>query len=129
MLMTEEVTTAQEYDDMSSEEQGLYDEITEMFGDKWTHEQTLNFMGELADYGVTEADTMRDAFMYVTDCQYTKDGAKAEFAEYFHCECLGEAYAYEKVVVDWAATYDYALRFDMFIIEFDGDFYFFNSNH
>ncbi len=40
---------------------------------------------------------------------------------------LGEAY--DLVVVDWAATYDYALRFDMFIIEFDGDFYFFNSNY
>ncbi len=128
MTMTEEVT-AQEYDDMSSEEQGLYDEITEMFGDKWTHEQTLNFMGELDDYGITEADTLRDAFMYVSDCQYTENGAKAEFAEYWFTEVMDQADAYDNVVVDWAGTYDYALRFDTYIIEFDGDFYFFNNNY
>ena len=121
--------TPVDYSDLSADKQNLYMEITEMFGEKWTHEQTLDFMGELDHYSITTLDNLLDAFSYVTDCQYTENGAKAEFAEYFHCECLGEAYAYEKVVVDWAATYDYALRFDMFIIEFDGDFYFFNSNH
>ena len=128
MLMTEEVT-AQEYDDMSSEEQALYDEITEMFGRKWTHEQTLDFMGDLDDYGITEAETMRDAFMYVSDAAYTEERAKAEFAEYWYCDVLDEACAYENVVVDWTATFDYALRFDMYVFEFDGDFYFFNSNY
>ena len=128
MLMTEEVTV-QEYDEMSSEEQGLYDEITEMFGEKWTHEQTLNFMGELDDYGITEADTMREALMYVSDTPWTENAAKAEFAEYWFCEMMEQAEAYDNVVVDWAATYDYALRFDTYIIEFDGDFYFFNNNY
>ena len=128
MLMTEEVT-AQEYDDMSSEEQGLYDEITEMFGDKWTHEQTLDFMGELDGYGITDPEIMREALMYVSDCQYTENGAKAEFAEFWFTDIMCGAYAYDNVVVDWAATYDYALRFDTSIIEFDGDFYFFNNNY
>jgi len=118
-----------DYSDLSADEQNLYMEITEMFGEKWTHEQTLDFMGELDDYGITTSDNLRDAFIYITDCQYTENGAKAEFAEYWYCETMGQSEAYDNVVVDWAATYDYGLRFDMFIIEFDGDFYFFNSNY
>ena len=121
--------TAVDYSDLSADEQNLYMEITEMFGEKWTHEQTLDFMGELDDYGITTSDNLRDAFIYITDTQYTEEGAKAEFAEYWYCETMGQSEAYDNVVVDWAATYDYALRFDMFIIEFDGDFYFFNSNY
>jgi len=121
--------TPVDYSDLSADEQNLYMEITEMFGEKWTHEQTLDFMGELDDYGITTSDNLRDAFIYITDCQYTENGAKAEFAEYWYCETMGQSEAYDNVVVDWAATYDYGLRFDMFIIEFDGDFYFFNSNY
>ena len=121
--------TPVDYSDLSADEQNLYMEITEMFGEKWTHEQTLDFMGDLNDYGITTSDNLRDAFIYITDCQYTEEGAKAEFAEYWYCETMGQSEAYYNVVVDWAATYDYGLRFDMFIIEFDGDFYFFNSNY
>ena len=121
--------TPVDYSDLSADEQNLYMEITEMFGEKWTHEQTLDFMGELDDYGITTSDNLRDAFIYITDCQYTENGAKAEFAEYWFCEMMEQAEAYDNVVVDWAATYDYALRFDTYIIEFDGDFYFFNNNY
>ena len=126
--MTETISPV-DYSDLSADEQNLYIEITEMFGEKWTHEQTLDFMGELNDYGITTSDDFRDAFIYITDCQYTENGAKAEFAEHWYCETMGQSKAYDNVVVDWAATYDYGLRFDMFIIEFDGDFYFFNSNY
>ena len=121
--------TPVDYSDLSADEQNLYMEITKMVGEKSTHEQTLDFMGELDDYGITTSDNLRDAFMYVTDCQYNENGAKADFAEYWYAETMGLGEAYDLVVVDWAATYDYALRFDMFIIEFDGDFYFFNSNY
>ena len=127
--MTETITPV-DYSDLSADEQNLYMEITKMVGEKSTHEETLDFMGELNDYGITTSDNLSDAFMYVTDCQYNEDGAKADFAEYWFCETMdAEPGAYDNVVVDWAATYDYALRFDMFIIEFDGDFYFFNSNY
>jgi hypothetical protein len=37
----------QEYDDLSSDEKDLYDKITEMLGEKWTHEETIEFMDEL----------------------------------------------------------------------------------
>ena len=121
--------TPVDYSDLSADEQNLYMEITKMVGEKATHEQTLDFMGELDDYGITTSDNLRDAFIYITDTQYTEEGAKAEFAEYWYCETMGQSEAYDNVVVDWAATYDYALKFDIFIIEFDGDFYFFNSNY
>ena len=129
MTQTVEPETVVDYSDLSADEQNLYMEITEKFGEKWTHEQTLDFMGQLDDYGITDACAMDDALMYITDCQYTENGAKAEFAEHWYCETMGQSKAYDNVVVDWAATYDYGLRFDMFIIEFDGDFYFFNSNY
>jgi len=130
MTQTLEPVSPVDYSDLSADEQNLYIEITEMFGEKWTHEQTLDFMGELDHYSITTSDNLCDAFIYVTDCQYTEDGAKAEFAEYWYCETMdSEPGAYDNVVVDWAATYDYALRFDTFIIEFDGDFYFFSSNY
>ena len=124
--MTDDVLV-QEYDDMSSDEQGLYDQITEMFGEKWTHEQTLDFMGELDDYGITTSTELQDAFMYVSE-HYTEDGAQAEFAEYWFTDVMCNN-TYDNVVVDWSATYDYALRYDMFIIEFDGDYYFFSANY
>ena len=126
--MTETIAPV-DYSDLSAEEQNLYMQITDMFGEKWTHEQTLDFMGELNVYNITTSDNLCDAFMYVTDCQYTEEGAKAQFAEYWFCDTMDYPEAYNLVVVDWAATYDYSLRFDMFIIEFDGDFYFFNSNY
>ena len=129
MTQTVEPETVVDYSDLSADEQNLYMEITEKFGEKWTHEQTLDFMGQLDDYGITDAYVMGDAFMYITDCQYTENGAKAEFAEYWFTEVMEQAEAYDNVVVDWAGTYDYALRFDTYIIEFDGDFYFFNNNY
>ena len=89
--------TPVDYSDLSVDEQNLYMEITRMFGEKWTHEQTLDFMGELDHYSITTLDNLLDAFSYVSE-EYNEEKAKAEF-------------------------------FDIFIIEFDGDFYFFNSNH
>ena len=41
---------------------------------------------------------------------------------------MEQSEAYDHIVVDWEATYDYALRFDIDMIEVDGDFYFFSNN-
>ena len=117
-----------DYSDLSADEQNLYIEITEKFGEKWTHEETLDFMGMLNVYNITTSDNLCDAFMYVSE-EYNEEKAKADFAEYWFCDTMDYPEAYDNVVVDWAATYDYGLRFDMFIIKFDGDFYFFNSNY
>ncbi len=118
------------YSDLSTEEQNLYCQIQEMFSEDWTHEQVMEFMKELDYHGITTSDNLEDAFLFSTDTAYTKGGAKAQFAEYWYCDTMdSEPGAYDSVVVDWEATYDYALRYDMFFFEFDGDYFFFNSNY
>jgi len=117
------------YSDLSEDEQNLYLEIQNMFGHDWNHGQVMEFMEKLDDYNVNTSDNLCDAFMYVADSAYTESGAKAEFAEYWFCEIMEQSEAYDHIVVDWEATYDYALRYDMFFFEFDGDYFFFNSNY
>ncbi len=48
-------TMDQEYDDLTSDEKDLYDKITDMLGEKWTHEETIEFMEELDDIGINTA--------------------------------------------------------------------------
>ena len=117
-----------DYSDLSYQEQNLYLEIQRTFGDHRTHEQVMEFIEELDEYGITTYENLQDAFVYCAEA-YNEEGAKAEFAEYWYSETMGLGEAYDLVVVDWSATYDYSLRFDMFIIEFDGDYYFFNGNY
>jgi hypothetical protein len=54
----------QEYDDLSSDDKDLYDKITEMLGEKWTHEETIEFMDELEDIGIATASEFMDAYEY-----------------------------------------------------------------
>jgi hypothetical protein len=67
----------QEYDDLSSDDKDLYDKITEMLGEKWTHEETIEFMDELEDIGIATASEFEDAYEYDTDEHW----AEKEFAE------------------------------------------------
>jgi len=117
------------YSDLSEEEQNLYCQIQDMFGSDWTHEEVMEFIEELDDYGIDTSENLEDAFTYVSDTAYTEDGAKADFAEYWFCEVMERSDAYDDVVVDWTSTYDYALRFDISIIEFKGDYFFFHNNY
>ncbi len=116
------------YSNLSYQEQNLYLEIQKMFGDDWNHAQVMGFMEVLEDYNITTSDNLCDAFID-SRSEYNEKAAKAVFAENWYCDTMGLGEAYDLVVVDWAATYDYALRFDMFFFQYDGDYFFFNSNY
>ena len=117
----------QEYDDLSNDDKDLYDKITDMLGEKWTHEETIEFMDELYENGINTASEFEDAY------EYTHDGyasyAEKEFAEYWCIEVL-DAQIPECVLaaVDWQDVWDHNLRYDFASIETVNGTFFFRNN-
>jgi len=117
----------QEYDDMSEDEKDLYDKITDMLGDKWTHEETIEFMEELDEIGLANASDFEDAYEYTHDSYLSY--AEKEFAEYWCIEVL-DAQIPECVLsaVDWQDVWDHNLRYDFSSIETVNGTFFFRNN-
>ena len=117
----------QEYDDMSSDEKDLYDKITEMLGEKWTHEETVEFMDELCDIGIETASDFEDAYEYTHDSYLSY--AEKEFAEYWCIEVL-DAQIPDCVLaaVDWQDVWNHDLRYDFCYIETANGTFFFRNN-
>ena len=115
-----------EYEDLSSKEQELYDAITNMLGDKWTHEETIEFMDELDQIGINSASEFEDAYEYTHDSWDAF--AEKEFAEYFCVEVMNAqipdiVYA----AVDWQDVWDHNLRYDFNSIETNNGTIFFRN--
>jgi hypothetical protein len=117
----------QEYDDLSTDKKDLYDKITEVLGDKWTHGETIEFMDELEDIGIETASELEDAY------EYTFDGCSSygekDFAEYFCVEVM-DARIPDIVfaAIDWQEVWDHNLRYDFNTIEtVNGTFFFCNN--
>ncbi len=119
-------TMEQEYDDLSNDDKDLYDKITEMLGEKWSHEETIEFMDELSDIGIKSANDFEEAY------EWTHDGygsyAEKEFAEYWCIEVMGaEIPDIVLAAVDWQDVWDHNLRYDFNYIEtVNGTFFFRN---
>ena len=120
-------TMEQEYDDMSTDEKDLYDKITDMLGEKWTHEETVEFMDELCDIGIETASDFEDAYEYTHDSYSSY--AEKEFSEYWCIEVL-DAQIPECVLsaVDWQDVWDHNLRYDFSSIETVNGTFFFRNN-
>lgn len=117
----------QEYDELSTEDKDLYDKITDMLGEKWTHEETIEFMEELNDIGITTASQFEDAYEYTRDSYSSY--AEKEFAEYWCVEVLNAqipdcVYA----AVDWQSVWDHDLSYDFYSIETVNGTFFFRNN-
>jgi hypothetical protein len=117
----------QEYDDLSSDDKDLYDKITEMLGEKWTHEETIEFMDELEDIGIETASELEDAYEYTHDSYSSY--AEKEFAEYYCIEVI-DARIPDIVMaaVDWQDVWDHNLRYDFNSIETVNGTFFFRNN-
>jgi hypothetical protein len=119
-------TIDQEYDDLSESEKDLYDKITDMLGEKWSHEETIEFMDELEDIGITSANDFEEAYEYTHDSYSSY--AEKEFSEYWCIEVM-DARIPEIVLsaVDWQDVWDHNLRYDFNYIEtVNGTFFFRN---
>lgn len=113
------------YDSLTEEQQELYDAIEDMCPEftKLDAEQCQEFMDELDDLGITTSEQFECAYMYQTDAY----NAEAEYAQHY-CEeiaCISDDISF--LVIDWQATWDYALKYDMSTIVFDGETYFFQD--
>lgn len=116
-----------EYDDMSTDEKDLYDKITEMLGEKWTHEETVEFMEELDDIGINTASEFEDAYEYTHDSYSSY--AEKEFSEYFCIEVMcAEIPECVLSAVDWQDVWDHSLRYDFASIETANGTFFFRNN-
>jgi hypothetical protein len=120
-------TMEQEYDDMSTDEKDLYDKITDMLGEKWTHEETVEFMEELDDIGINTASDFEEAYEYTHDSYSSY--AEKEFSEYWCIEVL-DAQIPECVLsaIDWQDVWDHNLRYDFCYIETANGTFFFRNN-
>jgi hypothetical protein len=116
-----------EYDDLSIEEQELYDAITNMLGEKWTHEETIEFMDELDEIGITTASQFEYTFEWEHDSYSSY--AEKDFAEYFCVEVM-DARIPDIVMaaIDWQDVWDHNLRYDYNSIETVNGTYFFRNN-
>ena len=116
-----------EYDELSSDDKDLYDKITDMLGEKWTHEETIAFMEELDDIGITTASEFEDCYEYTHDSYSSY--AEKEFAEYWCIDVL-DAQIPDIVMaaVDWQDVWDHNLRYDFSSIETANGTFFFRNN-
>jgi hypothetical protein len=120
-------TMEQEYDDMSTDEKDLYDKITDMLGEKWTHEETVEFMDELEDIGIYTASEFEDAYKWTHDSYSSY--AEKEFSEYWCTEVLNaEIPDCVLAAVDWQSVWDHDLRYDFNAIETVNGTFFFRNN-
>jgi hypothetical protein len=114
-----------EYDNLSTNEQELYDAITNLLGEKWTHEETIEFMDELEDIGIETASDFEDAYEYTSDAYW----AEKDFAEYFVIEVM-DARIPDIVMaaIDWQDVWDHNLRYDYNAIEAANGTFFFRNH-
>jgi hypothetical protein len=115
----------QEYDDLSTDKKDLYDAITEKLGEKWTHEETIEFMDELEDIGIETASEFDDAYEYTSDEYW----AEKDFAEYICIEVMdAEIPDIVMAAIDWQDVWDHNLRYDYNTIETVNGTFFFRNN-
>ena len=127
MTQTITDTTGRDWYEDVLDDQGraLYDMIEDMCPEftKLDADECQEFMDELSEHGINNADDFESAYFYQTDGW----NAERDFAEYVTTE-LNCVDLPDYVTIDWQATWDTALCYDFFTIEFDGETYFF-SNH
>jgi hypothetical protein len=114
----------EEYENLSTDAKDLYDAITNLLGEKWTHEETIEFMEELDDIGIETDEQFKEAYEYTSDEYW----AEKEFAEYFVIELM-DARIPDIVMaaIDWQDVWDHNLRYDYNAIEtVNGTFFFRN---
>jgi hypothetical protein len=112
------------YENLSGQEQDLYDAIHDKFGYTWDHEDIMEFMEELDGIGIESPEALDEAYEYKTD-EYSPE---AVFAEYIVTEvlCTGIPEILEGHV-DWHGVWNSSLRYDYNTIDFDGETFFFRN--
>ena len=127
LMPTNDQSGADWYDNLSETQQELYDAIEDMCPEfsKLTGDQCDEFMAELNDLGIENAEQFSDAYYMQFDGWHPE----ADFAEEFMVE-TGAINEDSPVffAIDWEQVWNHSLRYDFSTIEFDGTTYFFHNN-
>lgn len=116
----------EDYEALSSDAQGLYDEIHERIGEKWDHADLMEMLGKVQDLGIETADQFADALSFVADDPWHW---QRDFVEsLLELDFTNDAGIYSWIVIDHEATWETALRYDYNEIEFDGSVYVFSNS-
>jgi len=121
-----------EYEALSDDAQGLYDEIHDRIGDswrafwKWDHAEIMEMLGKVQDLGIETADQFADALEFVADdpWHWQRDFVESLLEDNF----TNDAGLYSWVVIDHEATWESSLRYDYTEVEFDGSVYVFSNS-
>lgn len=115
-----------EYNDLSKEQKLLYDHISEDFGSKWNHDETIEFMGELKDLGIETKEKLEMVFYMIVDGGY---GWERDFAEeYINTMEPNLEDSTASFAIDWQRVWDHSLTHDFYTVEFDGSVFIFFAN-
>lgn len=115
-----------EYDQLSADQQAVYDWLGGNYGSKWDHTDTIEFMGELRDLGIETTRHLEGAFYSMVDDSYQWE---RDFAEEYTCEMehnLQDSFVFH--AIDWQEVWDHHLTHEFSTIEFDGFVFIFNTN-
>lgn len=116
---------SEDYDALSAEQQALYDHAHDRFGEKWDHEQIMEFMGELDDIGIETERDLEDRFETVIDDSWRWEREFAE--EYVNSLEYGLSNSLVYSSIDWQDVWDSLLKYDFNTIEFDDSVYIFRN--
>lgn len=113
----------EEYQDLSDELKGLYDEIHQAIGEKWDHTEIMGMMDKVNELAIETAEEFQDAFTFWTDNTWHW---QREFVEDLLSN-MGESVP-EWITIDHETTWDSSLRYDYSEVEYDGAVYVFRNN-
>lgn len=107
------------YDALPKVTKELYDHVDARFGEKWDHEQVMDFIEELSDIDITNHEAFDEFFYGVYD-------SEREFAEEYISNTFGDLPWVVEINLDYRGiAHDLSEDYD--IIEFDYQFYYFTK--
>ena len=112
-----------DYYELSSEAQGLYDEIHERIGEKWDHSEIMEMLSKVQDLGIESADQFANALSFVADdpWRWQRDFVE-DWLENFSNEVP------DFLVIYYEATWESTFRYGYSEIELDGSVYVFSNS-
>ncbi len=119
-----------DYQEMSDDLKGLYDEIHRSIGEKWAHFEIMEMLDLVVELGIETATEFSDAFVFSTDDtwnwqrEFVEDRLEASHGR----DLTSDAGMLSWVVIDYEATWEANLRHDYTEIEYDGSIYVFADN-
>lgn len=120
----------EDYQELSEDLKGLYDEIHSRIGEKWTHVEIMEMLDLVVELGIETADEFSSAFVFWTEDRWNWQREFVEDLIESHGgrDLTSDAGLLSWAVIDYEATWDSNLRHDYTEVEFDGCVYVFSDN-